>query len=59
MFILNLLLEIVLLALGALVIWLNVNDIASYLSAGQDAPFWPFFWILLILSIFLGRAATR
>jgi len=47
LFLLLLVLGFALLALDAYVVMLNVNDIAKYLAAGQPAPFWPFFWILL------------
>lgn len=47
LFLLVLVIGFAILALDAYVVMLNVNDIAKYLAAGQPAPFWPFFWILL------------
>jgi len=50
------------LAFASFIVMLNINDIAGYLVAGQDAPFWPFAWIMLILALTIGggsRAANN
>lgn len=52
LFILAIAIRIALVGVGSIILLMNVNDLFSYYANGWTPPdAWPFFWILIGLSI--------